>query len=1164
METYLGRGRIAVRPAQKPAHGFAGRLSEKLSAPACCSLPMNRIVARASRPFESKRTGGTPVPLPVSGYSFAQVSAMLLFVLLCCCSAFASTSVGELRCEYRENPLGIDATQPRLSWILKSSERDQRQMAFQILVASSLAKLRAGEGDLWDSGKVASDASILVPYAGKPLASHAECFWKVRVWDGSGKATPWSEPARWSMGLLAEHDWKAKWIGQDGVEMTNALRDTSWIWFPEGEPQTAAPVETNYFRRVVTIPSDRKIKRAIFQYTGDNECRGWLDDYDIGARNNFRTVKWNDITTRLQSGRTYAFCLTGRNEGTSHNPAGVVGMLTIEFTTGEPLVIRTDEKWKVSKTQEKGWNTPGFDDSNWVAARVIGPVGMQPWGEPSTAEERRLPARWLRKEFAVEKRISRATVYFSGLGLSELYLNGEKVGDAVLSPAVSQYNKRVFYVTYDVTKQLHRGANAIGAVLGGGRFYSDRSKVYAGTVNFGWPKMILHLRIEHTDGSISEVVSDESWKLTTDGPILANGEFDGEEYDARKELGNWSKASFPGSPTSRRRVDTEHAVETTALPGSWSAAQVVAAPEGRLCAQMIEPIRVTQKLKPIAITEPRPGLFIFDMGQNMVGWCKLTVSGKAGDTVQLRHAETTNSDGTLYMANLRGAQVTDRYALRGSGTEVWQPRFTYHGFRFVEVTGFPGKPTLDTLEGQVVHDDLPVTGEFESSNELINRIYHNVVWGTRGNYRSMPTDCPQRDERQGWLGDRSEECKGEAYLFNIAPLYTKWRQDMADAQRPSGSIPDVAPAFWPIYSDNVTWPSSAVIIPSALTRHFGDTASVGRGYDSAKLWIEHMLGFATNNIIYRDSYGDWCVPPEEARLIHSRDPARQTAKPLLSTAYFYYDLCLMERYAKMLGKTADAERWSKLAAEFKTAFNKKFLNRDLGQYDNGSQTSCVLPLAFDLVPDDMKEKIFAHLVRKIEHETRGHVGTGLIGGQFLNRVLSDRGRADLCYTIASQKDYPSWGYMVEQGATTIWELWNGNTADPAMNSGNHVMLIGDLALWFYEYLAGIAPDDAQPGFKHIVMKPQPVGDLKSVKASHRSPHGLIKSEWHRDRKEFKWSITIPANTTATVFVPATPVDRVTESGRSVAKAKGVKFLRMENGRSVFEVGSGEYHFASRD
>jgi len=1058
-----------------------------------------------------------------------------LFFLFCTAlRSFAGISVGELRCEHLQNPQGIDAAAPRLSWMLHSSERDVKQSAYQILVASSEEKLKAGAADLWDSGKIISDESVLVPYAGKNLGSRTECFWKVRVWDENGNVSAWSKTAAWSMGILNPTDWNAQWIGQDGVDVTNDFSGTSWIWFPEGEPQIAAPIETNYFRRVVTIPAGRKIKQAIFEYTGDNECRGWIDQFDLGARNNFKTVKWQDITTRLEPGKTYLFGLTGRNEGDAPNPAGVIGKLTIEFTEGEPLVIQTDDRWKVSKDFADGWNTVDFNDSKWVAAKILGPAGMQPWGETRVPESRRQPARYLRKEFSVEKKIAHATISFCGLGLSELYLNSKKVGDAVLSPAFAQYDKREFYVTYDVTKQLQRGANALGVILGNGRFYADRSKVYAGTVSFGWPKLLLNLRLEYSDGTTQEIVSDASWKLTTDGPILANNDYDGEEYDARKEFSGWSKSGFDDS--------------------KWSAAEIVSAPGGIISAQMQAPIRVTQTLKPISVKEIKPGVFIYDLGQNMVGWCRLHVRGKAGNVVTLRHAETLKPDGSLYMANLRGAEVTDIYTLRGGGAETWEPRFVTHGFRFVEVTGFPGAPDLNAIEGRVVNDDLPVAGNFLCSNDLINHIYTNIVWGTRGNYRSLPTDCPQRDERQGWLGDRSEECKGESYLFDISALYAKWRQDMADAQRPNGSIPDVAPAYWPIYSDNVTWPSSAIIIPSAMERQFGDRGSVAKNYASAKLWMEHMLTFATDNIISKDSYGDWCVPPEEAHLIHSKDPARQTDKSLLATSYFYYDLCLMEKYADELGKTADAARWRKLADDFKTAFNQKFLDREKGQYSNGTQTSCVLPLAFGLVPDDMHAKIFAHLVDKIENDTHGHIGTGLIGGQYLNRVLSDNGRADLCYTIASQKDYPSWGYMVEQGATTIWELWNGNTADPTMNSGNHVMLIGDLVVWFYEYLAGIAPDDAAPGFKHIIMRPTPVGDLKFVQATHNSPYGKISIEWHRDGNKFDWQIEIPANTTATVYVPATSLETV--------KVKGAQTSRFENGRAIFELGSGKYHFIS--
>ena len=1051
---------------------------------------------------------------------------ILALILLVSVRSFAAVSVGELRCEHLQNPQGIDVPQPRLSWLLQSSEPDVKQFAYEILVASSEYKLKSGEADLWDSGKISTDESILIPYAGKTLTSRAECFWKVRVWNAAGKVSDWSHPALWTMGILDANDWHAQWIGQEGADVTNYFFGTSWIW------SVNADTQTNYFRRVVTIPANRKIKRAIFEYTGDNECRGWINQFDLGARNSFKTVKWNNITTRLEPGKTYLFGLTGSHNGKSNNSAGVIGLLTIEFTEGEPLIIQTDDKWKVSNNPEGGWNTAGFDDSNWSTPKILGPAGMEPWGETRVPEDRRLAARYLRKDFSVDKQIAHATVSFSGLGLSELYLNGNKIGDAVLSPAFAQYDKRAFYVTYDVTKDLQRGANALGVILGNGRFYADRSKVYAGTVNFGFPKLLLNLHIEYADGSTAEIVSDESWKLTTDGPIRANNDYDGEEYDARKEFFGWNKSGFDDS--------------------TWSAAQIVATPGGIISAQMQKPIRVTETLKPISVKEIHPGVFIFDMGQNMVGWCRLHVSGAAGTQIMLRHAETLKPDGSLYMANLRGAEVTDTYTLKGDGVETWAPRFTSHGFRFVEVTGFPSTPDLNSLEGRVVNDDLPTAGNFLCSNDLINRIYTNIVWGTRGNYRSLPTDCPQRDERQGWLGDRSEECKGESYLFDISELYAKWRQDMADAQRTNGRIPDVAPAYWPIYSDNVTWPSSAIIIPSALERQFGDTASIGKNYDGAKLWMNHMLTYASENIISKDNYGDWCVPPEEAHLIHSKDPARQTDKALLATSYYYYDLCLMEKYAKQLGKTDDATRWGKLAEDFKTAFNNKFLDRKKGQYSNGTQTSCVLPLAFGLVPDDMKEKIFAKLVANITDVTKGHIGTGLIGGQYLNRVLSDNGRADLCYTIASQKDYPSWGYMVEQGATTIWELWNGNTADPTMNSGNHVMLIGDLVVWFYEYLGGIAP--ASPGFKTIVMKPVPVGDLTFVKATHNSPYGLIASEWYRDGNKFDWQIEIPANATATVYVPAAKLENV--------KVQDATPVRFENGRAIFELGSGKYHFIS--
>lgn len=913
----------------------------------------------------------------------------LSFILLVCFAVTTGKAAllpVELRCEYRNNPLGIDAVNPRLSWQEQSEARGAKQTAYRILVASSLSLLNQNTGDLWDSGKVIGEQAVSVAYAGKPLTSRQQCFWKVCVWDTDSKPH-WSNVASWTMGLLSPNDWKGNWIGLAGP-------------VPEGSAAT------------------------------------------------------NKVTSR------------------------------------------------------------------------------------------RLAARWLRKEFHTSHQVKGATVYYSGLGISELYLNGQKVGNEVLSPGLTYYNKRVFYITHDVTELIHPGDNAIGVILGNGRFYAVRIKVPAKPDQFDFPKLLLQLELEYSDGTVETIVSDGSWKVTREGPIQANNEYDGEEYDARREMPGWANSGFDAS--------------------KWLAVELVKAPLGQLSAQMIEPIRVTGTIKPVAITEPKPGVFIYDLGQNMVGWCRLQVQGSAGTTVSLRHAERLNPDGTLYIANLRSAQVTDKYTLKGKGSEVYEPRFTYHGFRYVEVTGFPGKPKLSSLTGCVVNDDVATAGNFVCSQAMINRIYQNVVWGVRGNYRSMPTDCPQRDERQGWLGDRSEESKGESYLFNIAALYAKWVQDMADAQKENGSIPDIAPPYSAFYTDNISWPSSAVIIPRTLWEQYADTVVVARQYPSMVKWIDHMSEFMTNGIMARDRYGDWCVPPEDSKLIHSKDPTRQTSPEILASSYFYHCLKLMGFYAKMLNKTADEQRYNRLAEQLNSVFNEKFYNPQTGYYGNGSQTACVLPLAFDMVPVAERGRVFNRLIEKITLETKGHVGTGLIGGQWLNRVLTEGGRADLAYGFSTNLTYPSWGYMVEHGATTIWELWNGDTANPGMNSGNHVMLVGDWVIWLYEDLAGIKPDPTRPGFKHIIMQPQLVGDLKFVKAWHYSPFGPIESSWQRTNGNCEWQITIPPNSTATIYLPANSVNQITESGVELAKAKALKFVKLEGGRAIIELESGSYSFVSRN
>jgi alpha-L-rhamnosidase len=805
--------------------------------------------------------------------------------------------------------------------------------------------------------------------------------------------------------------------------------------------------------------------------------------------------------------------------------------------------------WKVKVWDKNGreseWNQPAkwsmglLNKQDWKA-EWIGLDKAVNSDNPDTFFTR-LSARYLRKEFTAAGNIKRAAAYISGLGLFELYINGQKIGDQVLAPALSQYPKKSFYMTFDVTKNIFDGKNAIGVILGNGRFFGPRHG--DATQTYGFPKMIFHLDVEYSDGSKKTIVTDKSWKLTADGPIVANNEYDGEEYDATKELTGWDKPGYNDS--------------------GWIDVEIVKEPSQRLEAQMIEPIKVMETIEPISVKEIQPGIFIYDMGQNMVGWASLKVKGERGAKVTMRFAETLKEDGNLYLDNLRSAKVTDIYTLNGEGTEQWEPRFTYHGFRYVELRGYPGTPDLNSIKGKVVHDYMENTGSFTCSNESINKIYRNAYWGIRGNYRSIPTDCPQRDERHGWLGDRAVGSKGESYIFDNANLYAKWLDDIEDSQDEKGSIPAVAPTYWKVYNDDITWPAAYYIIADMLYEKFGDVEPIRKHYDSMKKYLVHLKdSYMRNDIMPRDQYGDWCMPPESPELIHSNDPARKTSGEFLGTAFYYQLLKLMEKYALKLSKTEDSKMFAQLSEQVKNGFFKQFYNPETKEFYKSTTTASVFGLAYNLVPEEAKKNLFTNLIAITMTEFDGHISTGLVGAEYLLRILSDYGRADLAYKVASNKTYPSWGYMAENDATTIWELWNGNTAAPDMNSGNHVMLLGDLIIWLYEYLGGIKADETNPAFKHIVMQPIPIPDLKFVKTSYKSMYGLMKSEWSLDGSQFNWNIEIPANTTASVYIPAKSEKDVTESGKVVVSSDEIKFIKYQNGKAIYEMGSGTYNFSS--
>ena len=831
--------------------------------------------------------------------------------------------------------------------------------------------------------------------------------------------------------------------------------------------------------------------------------------------------------------------------------SGTVASATSQWIDyrGPKLASNARYYWKVKVSTNKG-NTPWSDTACWSMGllgenrwkgRWIGLEQASPWDTES--QWSRLSARYLRKEFNLKKDIKQATVHISGLGLYELFFNGQRVGDLVLAPAPTDYEKTLLYNTYDVTALLRSQANnAVGVTLGNGRMYTMRQHYKEYKINnYGYPKLRLNLIVEYTDGTQETIASDTDWKLTADGPIRSNNEYDGEDYDARKELTGWNEVGYDDS--------------------QWQDAGRAALPRGTLRAQMMPGMRVVETLRPIAIDKLKDNTYILDMGQNMVGWMRMRVKGHTGDSVKLRFAEILQANGELYVDNLRDALVTDTYILKGEGVEEWAPRFVYHGFRYVEVTGYPGTPTADLFTGEVVNDDMPTTGTFESKHHILNQIVQNAFWGIRGNYKGMPIDCPQRNERQPWLGDRAMGALGESFLMGNGPMYAKWMDDIREAQRQDGCIPDVAPAFWNYYSENMTWPAALVLISDMLYEQYGNIRPIEKNYQAMRLWMQHMKDeFMTPQyIVTRDRYGDWCLPPESPELIHSKDPARITDGKLISTAYYYQMLQYLAKFATLLQRPDEAEEYNTLAVKVKNGFNQTFWNAEKQGYDNSTVTANLLPLAFGMVPPEHVARVEQNIIEGMVFYSEVKVASGVIGIQWIMRQLARMGRSDVAYVLATHTNYPGWGYMVANGATTIWELWNGNTANPEMNSGNHVMLLGDLLPFCYENLAGIK--SAAPGFREIEMKPAfEVEEIRNICASYLTPYGEVKSHWQQTAVDYRWDITIPANTSATLWLPNEDTSGITEGKRKLQTSEGLRILRSENGHTLCHIGSGSYSF----
>lgn len=784
---------------------------------------------------------------------------------------------------------------------------------------------------------------------------------------------------------------------------------------------------------------------------------------------------------------------------------------------GKELRSNTPCYWKVKVSTTQGesdwsetamWNVGLLNESDW-SGQWIGLDRAMPWDREEIHS--RLSSRYLRTEFETDDNIKRATLYICGLGMYEAYINGKKVGDQVLAPAPTDYRKTVLYNAFDVTSMLD-GKNAIAVTLGNGRFYTmQQNKKPYKIANFGYPKLRINLIIEYADGKKKVISTNEKWKLNADGPIRSNNEYDGEIYDARKELGNWT---LPGYDDSQ-----------------WMKAERVALPYGTLRGAMSPNMKVVRTINPVDIHRHGDS-FIIDLGQNMAGWLKMRISNvNAGDTVSIRFAETLEKDGSLYRKNLRHALTTDYYVADGTENgRWWSPLFSYKGFRYAEITGMKDVKTDDFI-GEVISDEMEQTGSFESADTILNKVYNNAVWGIMSNYKGMPVDCPQRDERQPWLGDHARGCFGEAFVFDNNKFYTKWARDIVEAQREDGGIPDVAPAYWNYYSDNITWPAALPFSLEMMYNQFGDDEPIRRFYPDVKRWISHMkYQYGKDGLMPRDKYGDWCVPPEEMTMIHSKDPNRVTDGTLIATAYYYRLNKLMEEFARMQQLDADACEFAAEAERAKVAFNKNFLTVNRGTcevqdhllypdstfYGNNTVTANLLPLTFGMIDDSyVRGEVMKNIIKSIITDNKGAISCGVIGVQWLMHGLTDMGRGDIAWLLATNKKYPSWGYMTEKGATTIWELWNGDTANPAMNSGNHVMLLGDLISWIYEDVAGINSDKTKTGYKHIILKPCfNVDEINDINASYKSVYGTIASRWSKKNGKLAWHVEIPANTTA--------------------------------------------------
>jgi alpha-L-rhamnosidase len=1048
-----------------------------------------------------------------------------------------------LRCEYLENPLGIDAATPHLSWQSDNTERNWRQAFYEVLVASAEATLRAGKADIWDSGKVDSAESVGIAYAGPSLESRQRYYWKVRVWDAADQVSESAETAWWEMGLLRATDWNAKWIHWKNPGDDADRKGIRWIWVPGQDALAVVPHTAATFRLTVKLPE--KTTDAVLLLATRGDFVATVNGHQVDAKKRWTTFDRRDISDQLIVGEnTIEITVTApaprgaAPEAAAKTTAALAALVKITRSNGSVLRFPTNQLWKASLERATSLEmTASLEKTSWQSAHVVAELTDKRLGDPGELPQ---PAACLRRTLTISKTVQSARLYVSALGSYRTFINGNQLAPDVLTPDFTDYRKRVLYQAYDVTSSLVNGNNVISALLGDGWYGSGLT--WIGMHFFPPPnRFFAQLELAYADGSHETIVTDESWKAAT-SPILQSTIYAGEVYDARLEQVGWEKASFDDS--------------------AWKLAEVAAAPAIAVSAEKTQPARVVATLNPKRVTPLANGTYIFDMGQNMVGWATLKVKGPAGTKVQLRFAEVLNPDGTIYTANLRNADATDVYILRGGNDndeETFAPHFTFHGFRYVEMTGYPGTPPLDAITGDVVSS---VSGDpaakLTTSSDLVNQMWSIGIWGQRGNFLSIPTDCPQRDERLGWMGDAGVFWRTGSYNFDIAAFSQKFMLDIVDAQNQQGAFTNVSPNALPSSADETEdlssasddsdrtgapgWGDAGVIVPWTTWLQYGDKAIIEENWDAMQRWMDFIQSrnpdFLRTKALGPD-YADWLAPDGN------------TNKALLATAYWSLIANMMSQMAHAVGKEADSKRYDDVVQNIRAAFQKAYIKAN-GEVGTGTQTSYVVTLYTRMAPESLEPLLVDKLVKDIEARN-WHLSTGFLGTPFLLFTLADHGRSDVAYRLLLNDTYPSWGYMLSKGATTWWERWNGDTGDPAMNSYNHYAF-GSVIAWVYRYAAGIDTLPNSPGFKEIVIRPHVDSRLTSARAEYDSIYGKIISDWKgTPAGPFSLSVAIPPNTSAKVFLPAIAGAHLTQDGNPLN-------AQPERGSYVLTVGSGSYQF----